>query len=245
MQKFGLIGKTLKHSFSKNFFTEKFERENIDAQYDFYELTTIDEFALIKEDASLCGLNVTIPYKEQIFKFLDEVDETALAIGAVNTIKFIRDNGKLTLKGYNTDIIGFTDSLKPLLKPCHRKALILGTGGASKAVFRALLNLGITPTYVSRSRREEMLSYDDLNEAVMADYLLIINCSPVGMFPNVDAAPNIPYQFLTQDHCLYDLVYNPIKTLFCKKGEEQGAVTKNGLEMLHGQAIASWKIWNS
>lgn len=244
MKKFGLIGKTLKHSFSKNFFTEKFQKENIDAQYELYEMETIDKVAELVKDPDLIGLNVTIPYKEEVIPFLNDIDPTAKAIGAVNTIKISHEGGKTTLKGYNTDLIGFTDSLKPQLKPYHKKALILGTGGASKAVFYALTQLGIEPTYVSRTTREGGLTYQDLDEKVMEEYLLIVNCSPVGMFPHVDEAPNIPYELLTDKHYLYDLVYNPLRTQFCQKGEEKGAITKNGLEMLHGQAIASWKIWN-
>ncbi len=244
MKKFGLIGKTLKHSFSKTFFTDKFQKENINAQYELYELDTVGKVEELVKDPDLIGLNVTIPYKEEIIPYLNDIDPTAKAIGAVNTIKISHNDGKTTLKGYNTDLIGFSDTLKLHLKPYHKKALILGTGGASKAVLFALKQLNIKTTYVSRTPHEGALTYQDLDEKVMEEYLLIVNCSPVGMFPHVDEAPNIPYDLLTDKHYLYDLVYNPLHTQFCQKGEEKGAVTKNGLEMLYGQAIASWKIWN-
>ncbi len=244
MQQFGLIGKTLKHSFSKQFFTEKFQNEHIDAQYDLFELSDIKDFQKLIKENELYGLNVTIPYKEQVIPFLDKMDSTAEAIGAVNTIKFCRENGSLSLCGYNTDIIGFRDSLVPDLKPCHKKALILGTGGASKAIVYALHQLNIETKMVSRTRKEDMLCYEEINEEILSDYLLIVNCSPAGMFPNIDTAPNLPYNLLTHNHYLFDLVYNPTNTLFCQLGQKQGATVKNGLEMLYGQAIASWKIWN-
>ncbi len=244
MHNYGLIGKTLKHSFSKRFFTEKFENENIDAAYELYELADIKEFPDLIKKVELYGLNVTIPYKELVIPFMDEMDPTAQAIGAVNTIKFIRDGKECRLKGFNTDIIGFTDSLTPALKPIHKKALILGTGGASKAVEYALNQLGIETVFVSRTRKENILSYDDINKDVLSEHLLIVNCSPVGMFPNIENAPNIPYEFLTPQHYLFDLVYNPENTKFCQLGREHGCTVKNGLDMLYGQAIASWKIWN-
>lgn len=244
MRQFGLIGFPLGHSFSKKYFTEKFENENIDARYDLYELPEISVFKALKEDVALCGLNVTIPYKEQIMDFLDELDDTAAEIGAVNVIKFIRNNGKLTLKGYNSDAIGFENSLKPFLLPTHKKALILGTGGASKAIDYTLRKLEIRTTFVSRTSKPDMLTYSQLTAEIMADYTVIVNASPVGTFPHSDECPDIPYQYLTNKHLLFDAVYNPPETLFMKKGKEQGATVLNGEEMLIGQALAAWEIWN-
>jgi shikimate dehydrogenase len=244
MKQFGLIGFPLGHSFSKKFFTEKFERENIDARYDLYELADISEFAALKEKPELCGLNVTIPYKEKVIKFLDELDDTAAKIGAVNVIKFIRSEGKLTLKGYNSDAIGFESSLKPFLKPSHKKALILGTGGASKAIDYTLRKLGIETVFVSRTAKPDMLTYSQLTAEIMADYTMIVNASPVGTYPHSDECPDIPYQFLTENHLLFDVVYNPAETLFLRKGKEQGAKGLNGEGMLNGQAVAAWEIWN-
>jgi len=244
MKHFGLIGFPLGHSFSKKFFTEKFKQENIDAQYDLYELANLLEFENLLTETELYGLNVTIPYKEQVIQHLDELDDTAAEIGAVNVIKFIRKVGSLSLKGYNSDAIGFENSLAPLLKPYHQKALILGTGGASKAIDYTLRKLGITTTFVSRTAKPDSLTYDQLNEDILNKNLVIINASPVGTFPHADECPNIPYQFLTDKHLLFDAVYNPAETLFLKKGKEQKAQVLNGEEMLTGQAIAAWKIWN-
>jgi shikimate dehydrogenase len=244
MKQFGLIGFPLGHSFSKKFFSEKFERENIDARYDLYELPNIAEFAALKEKQELCGLNVTIPYKEQVIPFLDELDDTAAKIGAVNVIKFIRTADKLLLRGYNSDAIGFESSVKPLLKPHHTKALILGTGGASKAVDYTLRKLGIATTFVSRTAKQDMLTYAELNADTLTEYTVIVNASPVGTFPHTDECPDIPYQFLTDKHLLFDVVYNPAVTLFLQKGIEQGAQGLNGEGMLTGQAIAAWEIWN-
>lgn len=244
MRKFGLIGKKLGHSFSKKFFSEKFKNEDIDAEYELYELENIQQFEELKKDPDLVGLNVTIPYKEEIIPFLDELNPTAQAIGAVNTVKFVRKGDKTLLKGYNTDMIGFKESFTPHLKPIHNKAIILGTGGASKAVRYVLNELGIESKFVSRSPKEGQFSYDELNAEILQEYNIIINCSPIGMFPNIDDAPNIPYQYLNDKNYLYDLIYNPLLTRFCEIGEKQGATIQNGLEMLQGQAIASWKIWN-
>ena len=244
MKKFGLIGLPLIHSFSKKFFTEKFEMENIDAQYELYELQDISEFSALVETDNLCGLNVTIPYKEKVMDFLDELDETAARIGAVNVIKFIRQDGTLKLKGYNSDTIGFEKSLTPLLKPHHKKALILGTGGASKAIDFTLRKLGIEPTFVSRTAQPGMLTYYQLNEEVIKHHQLIINASPVGTYPHYNECPDIPYQFLTANHLLYDVVYNPAETVFLKNGKEMGTQTLNGESMLVEQAVASWEIWN-
>ena len=245
MRQFGLIGFPLGHSFSKKYFSEKFQNENIDARYDLYELSNISEFPNLRNSIKLSGLNVTIPYKEQIIPLLDKLDDTAASIGAVNVIRFDYDNnGKATLTGFNTDAIGFENSLKPFLKPHHKKALILGTGGASKAILYTLQQLGIECSYVSRSTREGQLTYSDLNEEILNDNLLIVNATPLGTFPKTDACPDIPYQFLTDKHLLFDVVYNPAETLFIKKGRDAGATALNGEEMLIGQAIAAWEIWN-
>lgn len=241
MIKYGLIGFPLGHSFSKGFFTEKFAREGIDAQYLNFEIPDATMlFDVLRDNPELKGLNVTLPHKQAVIPLLDELSDEAREIGAVNVIR-IRD-GKL--KGFNSDIIGFTDSIRPLLQPHHKKALVLGTGGASKAICVGLNHLGLEWKYVSRTPREDRFAYTDLTPEVMAEYTVIVNCSPVGMFPKVDAAPAIPYELLTPQHLLFDCVYNPEDTLFMQKGREQGAIVKNGLEMLHLQAIASWKFWN-
>lgn len=244
MKQYGLIGEKLGHSFSKRFFMEKFQSEGIDARYDLFELSEIDMVLSLFAAKRPSGLNITIPYKERIMPFLDEIDREAREIGAVNTVQFKNINGKVVTKGYNTDVIGFRESLVPLLRDHHKSALVLGTGGASKAVAFVLGKLGIDFKYVSRKPSEHALAYADLDQAVMAERTLIVNCTPVGMFPNVDVAPEIPYRYLTEKHLLYDLIYNPEETLFCKNGREQGAQTKTGLDMLYGQAIASWRIWN-
>jgi shikimate dehydrogenase len=245
MRYFGLIGYPLGHSFSKIFFTEKFENEQIDARYDLYPLENIAEFESLTQRVELAGLNVTIPYKQQVMPFLDELDATAAEIGAVNVIKFIRSEGKLTLKGYNSDAIGFRESILPYLNQSHRKALILGTGGASKAVDYTLRMLGINTQYVSRTKAPGILSYDELNKDIMAEHTVVVNCTPAGMFPVVDACPDIPYEYLDKRHLLYDVIYKPEETLFLQKGKAQGATTVNGMEMLFGQARAAWNIWNS
>ena len=244
MRRFGLIGFPLGHSFSKKYFTEKFLLEGIDARYDLYELKSLDEFTELKVSENLCGLNVTIPYKQQIIPFLDEMDETAAEIGAVNVIKFIRNGNDLKLKGYNSDAIGFLQSIRPYLKPHHNKALILGTGGASLAFDYTLRKLGIETTFVSRTPAEGQLSYSDLSETVLNEYPIILNASPVGTFPDVERCPDIPHQYLTSRHLLFDAVYNPAETLFLQKGKAQGTTVLNGEGMLTGQAEAAWKIWN-
>lgn len=246
-KKYGLIGYPLKHSFSIGYFNEKFTSEGLNAEYLNFEIPTIEEFPeVVEKDPNLCGLNVTIPYKEQVIPFLDELDkDTAATIGAVNVIKIIRQKGKTKLVGYNSDILGFTQSIEPLLKESHRKALILGTGGASKAVFHGLKRLGVEGQYVSRIKRSaDTLTYEELTPEVMAEHTVIVNCTPLGMFPQTDTCPDIPYDSLTSDYILYDLIYNPGETLFMKKGKEQGATVVNGLEMLLLQAFASWEIWN-
>lgn len=247
MKKYGLVGYPLGHSFSKNFFNEKFQSENIDATYVNFEIPSIEEFPkIIQANPNLAGLNVTIPYKEQVIPYLDELDKDAAAIGAVNVIKPIHDSkGKIKLIGYNSDIIGFTRSIEPLLEPHHQKALILGTGGASKAVCHGLKQLGLEVCFVSRTpRNASTISYTDLTHGIMDEYKVIVNCTPVGMYPHADEYPDIPYQDLTPKHLLYDLLYNPDTTLFMKKGAENGAIVKNGLEMLLLQAFGAWEIWN-
>ena len=241
MDKYGIIGYPLGHSFSRGFFTEKFAREGIDAQYLNFEIPDVAMLRdVLRDNPELRGLNVTLPHKQAVIPLLDELSDEAREIGAVNVIR-VRD-GKL--KGFNSDIIGFTESIKPLLQPHHKKALVLGTGGASKAICVGLKRLGIGWKYVSRTPREGMLTYSDLTPEVMEEYTVVVNSSPVGMFPKVDEAPAIPYELLTPKHLLFDCVYNPEDTLFMQKGREQGATTKNGLEMLHLQAVASWKFWN-
>ena len=245
MDKFGLIGYPLGHSFSKNYFNEKFANEDIDAVYMNFEIPSINDLPqVIAENPELKGLNVTIPYKEKVISYLDELDKDAREIGAINVIKVIRQkDSDPKLVGYNSDVIGFTKSIEPLLEPHHKKALILGTGGASKAVFHGLKQLGVEGTFVSRHERPNMLTYEELTAEVMEEYSVIVNTTPVGMYPHTDECPDIPYQYLTPNHLLYDLLYNPDVTLFMKKGEEKGATTKNGLEMLLLQAFAAWDIW--
>lgn len=241
MNTYGLIGYPLGHSFSRKFFTEKFEKEGIDAQYLNFEIPSIEEFPeIIKNNPELRGLNVTIPYKQQVMQYLHNISEEASAIGAVNVVR-VRD-GHLT--GFNSDVIGFVESIRPLLKPHHKKALILGTGGASKAIHYGLeKKLGMETLFVSRTAREGMITYDDITPETLQTYPVIVNCSPVGMYPHVDECPALPYEALNENNLLYDLVYNPLETLFMKKGAAQGATVKNGLEMLHLQAIASWEFW--
>lgn len=244
MSTYGLIGYPLGHSFSKLYFTEKFNKENINSIYNLFPIENINLVSdLISSNLDLRGFNVTIPYKQQIIPFLDEVEEEASAIGAVNVVKIIERDGKRILKGYNSDIYGFYESIRPLIKTCHKKALILGTGGASKAIAAMLRKLNIIYTFVSRSAKDGQLSYLDINAQIMKEYTVIINCSPVGMSPNVDEAPMLPYEYFTDEHIAYDLVYNPLETKFLKLAKEHGATTKNGLEMLYLQAERAWSIW--
>lgn len=244
LRHYGLIGYPLSSSFSQRFFNGKFEKENQKAYYDLYPIDDIGKFGDLVKETDFYGMNVTIPYKQQVIPFLDTLDETAKEIGAVNVIKFTRQNRKQTMKGYNTDAVGFEKSLLPLLQPYHRKALVLGTGGASKAVAYVLKKNNIEFKFVSRNKKEGQLTYEELTKEIMAEYLLVINCTPLGMYP-VDACPDIPYDDLTDRHLLYDLIYNPEKTVFLQRGEAKGATVKNGLEMLHGQAVAAWEIWNA
>lgn len=240
---YGLIGKTLRHSFSKKYFTQKFIKESLDnCEYNNYELVDISEFSILtKNTPGLEGLNVTIPYKGEVIPYLNKLDEATETIGAVNTIKLIE--GKLY--GYNTDVIGFENSLKPLLQKHHTKAIILGTGGAANAVKYVFAKMGIEFISVSRSTKENAITYTNIDETILKNYYIIINTTPLGTFPNVEEYPKIPYKHLTKKHLLYDLVYNPAETLFLKKGKEKGATIKNGLQMLKLQAEASWEIWNS
>lgn len=248
MKTYGLIGYRLGHSFSRGFFTTKFADEGLsDHEYVNFELDDIQHFPdLFRQNDHISGLNCTIPYKQQVMAFLDGIDEEAAQAGAVNTIKVIRENGTRRLIGYNTDIYGFEWSFRPLLKPMHRQALILGTGGASKAVRFVLKKIGMP--YLSATTKEKPgdgeVSYADLNARLIGKHPVIIQTTPLGMYPHTDACPDIPYRHLTSNHLLYDLIYNPEETLFMKKGKEQGATVKGGLEMLHLQAIRSWEIWN-
>lgn len=256
---YGLIGYPLSHSFSKKYFTEKFEKENIrNCEYNLFPIENIELFPqLIENNPTLCGLNVTIPYKESVLKYLDELDETAKAVGAVNCIEIqphpTSPMGR-RLKGYNTDVYGFRQSIKPFLEIQHERALILGTGGASKAVEYVLKQIGIDCYFVSRGREMGLgnsqkgngksFTYEELNENVMNAFKLIVNCSPVGTYPNINDAPAIPYEYLTPSHLLYDLVYNPPETEFLKRGKAKGAAVVNGLSMLQQQAEEAWRVWN-
>jgi shikimate dehydrogenase len=248
MNTYGLIGFPLKHSLSAVFFAEKFKNERIEAEYLNFEIPDIlDIREVILFNQHLKGLNVTIPYKEKVIPFLHEISAEALKIGAVNVVKVERRPGDMyfyRLKGFNTDYIGFKESIRPLLRPeMHRKALILGTGGASKAVFHALNDLGVETRFVSRQADGEKIAYTNLTPQIIGEYRVIVNASPVGTFPKTDECPAIPYEGLTPEHLLYDLVYNPAETLFLKKGAERGATVKNGKEMFERQALAAWEIW--
>jgi shikimate dehydrogenase len=247
MNKYGLIGYPLEHSFSKDFFNRKFKSEHIDAEYVNFQIDNVKELKnVLKENPTLCGLNVTLPYKTQVIPLLDELDKDARLIGAVNVIKFIRGRfNKLKLKGYNSDITGFKESIEPLLnKNIHHCALILGTGGASKAVYHGLKQLDIDVQFVSREPEADCITYDELTPEWIDEYTVIVNATPLGMYPHIEECPKIPYESLTSKHLLYDLLYNPDETLFMRKGKAQGATVKNGLEMLLLQAFVSWEIWN-
>ena len=246
---YGLIGFPLTHSFSRQYFNEKFKSENIDAEYVNFELPDIgDLMEVLAENPELAGLNVTIPYKEQVIPYLDEMDDEAEEIGAVNVIKIIRRQSRpddFRLKGYNTDVEGFRLSIKPLITPDRHNALILGTGGASKAVAQAFRTLGVDFTFVSRTKRPGVLTYDELTPEIIAGHKVIVNTTPLGMYPHVDECAAIPYEALTPRHLCYDLLYNPDVTAFMRKAKAHGAEVKNGLEMLLLQAFASWNVWNS
>ena len=246
MKRYGLIGYPLGHSFSQKYFTEKFDRECVDARYDLFPLESINELpGLIHDTEGLAGFNVTIPYKQDVIQFLDEMDDQAREIGAVNVVKITRQvHGAYRLKGFNSDAYGFTESIRPMLGPSHKRALVLGSGGASKAVIFSLRRLGVEPVVVSRRPSAGMLTYAAIDKEILMNYTVIVNASPVGMSPIIDACPDIPYEFLTPRHVCFDLVYNPEETLFLQKASAAGAAVKNGLEMLHLQAEGAWKYWN-
>ncbi|TBN06423.1 shikimate dehydrogenase [Hyunsoonleella flava] len=244
MHKLGLLGKNISYSFSRNYFKNKFEKENITGvSYENFDIESISSFPeIINNTEGLKGLNVTIPYKEAVIPYLDKLNKKAKAIGAVNTIK-VTKKGKLV--GYNTDCYGFINSLKPFLKKYHKKALILGTGGASKAVVYTLRERGITCHYVSRTTKNNVkFTYHDLDDGIISKYQIIINCSPVGTFPDIENCPKIPYEAITKKHILFDLIYNPEETTFLRLGKQKGATVINGLNMLKLQAEKAWSIWN-
>lgn len=245
MDTYGLIGYPLGHSFSRNFFNQKFVDEGIDAVYENFEIPSIEMFLEVLEaTATLRGLNVTIPYKEKVISYLDVLSPEARTIGAVNVIKVEHKDKQRVLKGYNTDVIGFMRSIEPMIEPHHKKALVLGTGGASKAVCYGLRQLNIEPVLVSRYQRPGTIQYKDITQEVVKEYNVIVNSTPCGMYPKVDDCPDLPYEALTSENLLYDLVYNPDQTTFMKRGAAQGAAVKNGLEMLLIQAQTGWDIWN-
>lgn len=243
--RFGLVGKNISYSFSQKYFSEKFQKLGLtNLRYENIDIPEIDEFPFViyQKEEDFKGFNVTIPYKQSILKYLDTVDEIAKEIGAVNTIKVSESN---ELIGYNTDVYGFQKSIEPLLQAHHKKALILGTGGASKAVAFGLKTLNIETNFVSRKVSDNSLLYSILDKSILEEYTVIINCTPVGTYPNIEDSPNIPYQYLSKEHIVYDLIYNPSETAFLESAKQQGAVIKNGLEMLELQAEKSWEIWNS
>jgi shikimate dehydrogenase len=246
MDKYGLIGFPLGHSFSISYFNQKFTDEGIDAVYENFEIPTIDALPeVLDSNPNLRGLNVTIPYKEKVLQFLDSTSPEARAIGAVNVIRVTHEGKDIKLKGYNSDVIGFTQSIEPMLdKKWHKKALILGTGGASKAIDYGLRNLGLETVFVSRYEKEGTIQYKDITPEVIKEYNVIINCTPVGMYPQTEVCPPLPYEAMDAHTILYDLIYNPDETLFMKCGAQFGAQTKNGLEMLLLQAFASWEFWH-
>jgi shikimate dehydrogenase len=248
MKYYGLIGFPLSHSFSEKYFAEKFEREGIaDCVYSNFPIEHIGLLPrLIAENENLYGLNITIPYKEQVIPFLDSIDDEIADLRAVNTIKIYRKSGATRLKGFNTDVYGFSASLKPVLKEHYRNALILGSGGASKAAAHVLSDLGFTITCVSRTpKSQNQISYKQLTPQIISISKVIVNASPVGMYPNINSCPDIPYEYLTNDHVLFDLIYNPAETKFLSMGKRMGATIINGLNMLHFQAEKAWKIWNT
>jgi len=247
-KKYGLIGFPLGHSFSIDYFNNKFKSENIDAEYFNFEIKDVKELKhVLSDNPTLCGLNVTLPYKMDVIPLLDSITDNARNIGAVNVIKFKKGGffTKLHLEGHNSDITGFKQSIEQMLGEKHRKALILGTGGASKAIYHGLKQLGLETLFVSRTQEDNSITYNEITPDMMDSHTVIINATPLGMYPKTDTCPDILYQCLTPDHILYDLIYNPDETLFMKKGKEAGAVVKNGLEMLLLQAFISWEIWNS
>lgn len=246
MRKFGLIGYPLGHSFSKKFFTEKFSGEKItDCSYENYPIARVEDLQeLIASDPLLAGLNVTIPYKTAVMRYLDEIEREAALVGAVNVLKIIRKGDKIKLVGFNSDITGLEDSLALLLRKDIKKAMILGTGGSSKAVRYVLGKLSVVCTLISREPKPGCLTYSDITGAMLNEHLLIINTTPLGMFPDVGGMPDLDYDLLGKSHVLFDLVYNPELTAFLRMGQERGAMIMNGLKMLKRQAERSWEIWN-
>ena len=247
MQKYGLVGYPLSHSFSRRFFTDFFEKNALEATYLNFELSDLSQLpATLVEHPELVGFNVTIPYKEAILPYLDCIDPQASDIKAVNTVRINRSGGKIELTGFNTDLIGFNDSLLPLLRPHHTKALVLGTGGASKAVVHVLHNLSISVQSVSREAKEGIsISYGQLTRELIEQHTIVVNTTPLGTYPKTEGYPEIPYEYLSDKHLLYDLVYNPPVTRFLQRGADRGATTKNGREMLELQAMAAWRTWNA
>ena len=245
MDKYGLIGYPLGHSFSISYFNQRFQDEGIDAVYENYEIPTIESLdEVLNLNPELKGLNVTIPYKEKVIPYLDSISPEARAIGAVNVIKVSHEGKNVKLKGYNSDVIGFTKSIEPMIeKKWHKKALILGTGGASKAINYGLRNLGLETVFVSRYERPDTIQYQNITPDVIREYNVIVNCTPLGMYPNTEECPQLPNEAMDSHTILYDLIYNPDETLFMKRGAQYGAQTKNGLEMLLWQAVASWEFW--
>jgi shikimate dehydrogenase len=246
MRKYGLIGYPLGHSFSRKYFAEKFKNERIsDCLYENYPLIKIDQLpGLISGIQDLCGLNVTIPYKSEVIKFLDSIDRKASEIGAVNVIKIKRSGNNIFLSGFNSDITGIRDSIEPHLKGDIKHAMVLGTGGSSRSVCYVLNSFGLKVTQVSRERREGLISYDDITEDLIADTDLIINTTPLGMYPETETKPDLNYSLLNKKHILFDLVYNPEITSFLESGLKRGCTVITGIKMLHSQAERAWAIWN-
>lgn len=246
MNSYGLIGKKLPHSFSPIVFERIFKEHDVAAKFNLYEIDTVDKFtSLIASDISIKGVSVTIPYKETIMPLLTSISKEAESIQAVNSIKIIRHADKIETIGYNTDVFGFEHSIKPFLEMHHQRALIIGTGGASKSVYFALKRIGIDCLFVSRTpQKTNQIAYNQLNKFVIDNHPLIVNASPVGTYPNIDELPNIPYEYITDKHLCYDLVYNPNETQFMLKSKQMGAMTMNGWQMLNYQAEKSWELWN-
>lgn len=246
MKKYGLIGYPLGHSFSMGYFNEKFKNEAINAVYENFEIPDIQDITtVIGSNPDLAGFNVTIPYKEKVMDYLDYIAPEAAEIGAVNVVKLTHNGERAVLKGFNSDVVGFVNSIKPLLRPLHKKALVLGTGGASKAVEYGLRKLGLETVKVSRTEKDNTITYGQVTPELLSEYKVIVNCTPCGMAPHFDECPNLPYDSIDDSFLLYDLIYNPEETLFLRKGKEKDATVKNGLEMLLLQAEEGWNIWNS
>lgn len=246
MKKYGLIGYPLGHSFSMGYFNEKFKNEAINAVYENFEIPDIQDITtVIGSNPDLAGFNVTIPYKEKVMDYLDYIAPEAAEIDAVNVVKVTHNGERAVLKGFNSDVVGFVNSIKPLLRPLHKKALVLGTGGASKAVEYGLRKLGLETIKVSRTEKDYTITYGQVTPELLSEYKVIVNCTPCGMAPHFDECPNLPYDSIDDSFLLYDLIYNPEETLFLRKGKEKDATVKNGLEMLLLQAEEGWNIWNS